>query len=129
MNNPKAPTMVSLFAGCGGLDLGFEQAGFKRVWANDFDKDAQAIFQLNLGEIDCRDIRDVPVTDIPDCDILTAGFPCQPFSNAGSRKGVYDARGTLYLECLRIIEEKNHLLLFLKMLKGLCLRSTKMANA
>ena len=119
MNKPKAPTMVSLFAGCGGLDLGFEQAGFKRVWANDFDKDAQAIFKLNLGEIDCRDIRDVPVSEIPDCDILTAGFPCQPFSNAGSRKGVYDSRGTLYLECLRIIEAKKPSVVVFENVKGL----------
>lgn len=68
------PRLVSLFSGCGGMDKGFEQAGFQRVWANDFDKDAQAVFKLNLGEIDGRDITQVPVEDIPDCDIITAGF-------------------------------------------------------
>lgn len=119
MKKTSAPTMISLFAGCGGLDLGFEQAGFKRVWANDFDKDAQAIFRLNLGEIDCRDIRDVPVEDLPDCDVLTAGFPCQPFSNAGNRKGVFDSRGTLYLECLRIIEKKCPSVVVFENVKGL----------
>ena len=70
--NASAPRLVSLFSGCGGMDKGFEQAGFHRVWANDFDKDAQAVFQLNFGEIDGRDIRDVPVDEIPSCDILTA---------------------------------------------------------
>ena len=68
---------ASLFSGCGGMDIGFEQAGFCRVWANDFDKDAQATFRANLGDIDGRDIRDVPAEEIPDCDIITAGFPCQ----------------------------------------------------
>lgn len=114
-----APRLVSLFSGCGGMDVGFEQAGFRRVWANDFDKDAQAVFSLNLGEIDGRDITTVPVEDIPDCDIITAGFPCQPFSNAGNRKGVYDTRGELYLECLRIIESKKPRAVLFENVKGL----------
>lgn len=113
------PRLVSLFSGCGGLDKGFEMAGYHRVWANDFDKDAQAVFSLNLGEIDGRDITKVPVDDIPDCDILTAGFPCQPFSNAGNRKGVYDSRGELYLECLRIIENKKSKVVLFENVKGL----------
>ena len=113
------PRLVSLFSGCGGMDQGFENAGFKRVWANDFDKDAQAIFQINLGEIDGRDITQVPVEDIPECDIITAGFPCQPFSNAGNRKGVYDSRGELYLECLRIIKSKQPKAVLFENVKGL----------
>lgn len=115
----KAPKLVSLFSGCGGMDVGFERAGFERIWANDFDKDAQAIFRLNLGEIDGRDIREVPVDDILDCDILTAGFPCQPFSNAGNRKGVHDSRGMLYQECLRIIESKKPKAMVFENVKGL----------
>ena len=114
-----APRLVSLFSGCGGMDVGFEQAGYHRVWANDFDKDAQAVFRLNLGEIDGRDITTVPEDEIPDCDIITAGFPCQPFSNAGNRKGVYDARGELYLECLRIIEHKKPRVVLFENVKGL----------
>ena len=114
-----APRLVSLFSGCGGMDVGFEKAGFERVFANDFDKDAQAIFKLNLGDIDGRDIRDVPVEDIPDCDILTAGFPCQPFSNAGNRKGVHDSRGMLYQECLRIIDSKKPKVMVFENVKGL----------
>lgn len=117
--NTSAPRLVSLFSGCGGMDKGFEQAGFHRIWANDFDKDAQAVFRLNFGEIDGRDIRDVPVDEIPDCDILTAGFPCQPFSNAGNRRGVYDSRGELYLECLRIIEKRMPRVVVFENVKGL----------
>lgn len=115
----KAPRLVSLFSGCGGMDKGFEDAGYHRVWANDFDSGAQAVFKLNLGEIDGRDITQVPVDDIPECDIITAGFPCQPFSNAGNRRGVYDERGELYLECLRIIESKKPRAVLFENVKGL----------
>ena len=81
------PKMVSLFSGCGGLDLGFETAGFNIIWANDFDSDAQAVYKLNFGKIDGRDILDVSEDEIPDCDILTAGFPCQPFQVLEIEKG------------------------------------------
>lgn len=114
-----SPRLVSLFSGCGGLDLGFEQAGFHRIWANDFDKDAQAVFRLNLGEIDGRDVRDVSADEIPECDIVLAGFPCQPFSNAGNRKGVHDSRGMLYKECLRIVEAKRPKVFLFENVKGL----------
>jgi len=116
----KKPTMVSLFAGCGGLDLGFKLAGYKILWANDFDKDAQAVYKKNkLGKIDGRDILEINASEIPDCDILTAGFPCQPFSNAGNRKGVHDSRGMLYKECLRIIEKKMPKVFVFENVKGL----------
>ena len=115
----RSPRLVSLFSGCGGLDKGFELAGFKRVFANDFDKDAQAVFRKNLGDIDPRDIRTIPSSEIPDCDILTAGFPCQPFSNAGNRKGVYDKRGDLYLECLRVVKDKHPTVVLFENVKGL----------
>lgn len=118
-SNGNKPKMVSLFAGCGGLDLGFKQAGFNIIWANDFDTDAQAIHKLNLGDIDGRDIMTVSENDIPDCDILTAGFPCQPFSNAGKRKGVHDSRGMLYKECLRIIGKKMPKVFVFENVKGL----------
>lgn len=113
------PKLISLFSGCGGLDLGFIKAGFEVVWANDFDADAQAIHELNIGKIDKRDILTVHEDDIPDGDILTAGFPCQPFSNAGSRKGVYDSRGMLYKECLRIIKCKMPKVFVFENVKGL----------
>lgn len=113
------PKLISLFSGCGGLDLGFEKAGFEKIWANDFDADAQAVYSLNLGDIDGRDIRTIDEKEIPQGDILTAGFPCQPFSSAGSRKGVYDSRGMLYKECLRIIKDKMPKVIVFENVRGL----------
>lgn len=117
--------IASLFSGCGGLDLGFsggfdfngfhfEKLPTNIVFANDFDKDAATCYNsnhllFNTGD-ECilKDIRDIASEDIPDFDILLAGFPCQPFSNAGNRKGVHDdnGRGTLFEECERIIKHK-----------------------
>lgn len=117
--------IASLFSGCGGLDLGFT-GGFsigghyykrldtKVVFANDFDPDAYHCYNANqLLTSDgvhsvLADIRDIQASEIPDFDILLAGFPCQPFSNAGKRKGVKDdnGRGTLFAECERIIKSK-----------------------
>ena len=117
--NGKKIRMVSLFSGCGGLDLGFSEAGFKLIWANDFDADAQRIYELNIGPLDKRDILTVGEDEIPDCDIITAGFPCQPFSNAGNRKGIHDSRGMLYKECLRIIKRKQPKVFVFENVKGL----------
>jgi DNA (cytosine-5)-methyltransferase 1 len=116
----RKPTMVSLFSGCGGLDLGFKRAGYNILWANDFDKDAQAVYKKNkLGKIDDRDILNITASEIPGCEVLTAGFPCQPFSNAGNRKGVHDSRGMLYKECLKIIGEKMPKVFVFENVKGL----------
>lgn len=117
--------IASLFAGCGGLDLGFaggfqfQGKQFSRlntevVYANDFDHDAVTCFNNNIPaydpSADCieKDIRQVELSEIPDYDILLAGFPCQPFSNAGLRGGVNDKynRGTLFEECERILKGK-----------------------
>lgn len=118
-NKVGGPKLISLFSGCGGMDTGFKRAGYDIVYANDFDSDAQAVYSLNLGRIDGRDILTVGEDEIPDGDILTAGFPCQPFSNAGSRKGVHDSRGMLYKECLRIIERKMPKVIVFENVKGL----------
>jgi DNA (cytosine-5)-methyltransferase 1 len=99
-------THVSLFSGCGGFDLGFRQAGFKTVFANDIDSDACSTYRFNLGEITEGDIRSVSLPSFRKrLDVLSAGFPCQPFSNAGTRKGIKDKRGTLYQTALEVVEE------------------------
>lgn len=108
--------VCSLFSGIGGIDLGFKQAGFNIVWANEFNKDAAATYRCNFGN-DClceKDIRNVDVSEIPDFDVLVAGFPCQPFSIMGFRKGFNDPRGNLFFEITRIAEAKKPKVIFLE---------------
>ena len=102
--------VASLFAGVGGIDLGFEKTGqFKTVWANEYDKNARLTylenFSTNLNE---KDIREVNVDEITDIDILLSGFPCTSFSIAGYRKGFEDENtGDLFFETLKIIIAKK----------------------
>lgn len=114
--------IASLFAGVGGIDLGFEQTGkFKTIWANEYDKKAQETFKLNNNAtLSTCDIRDVDVNDIPDIDILLSGFPCTSFSIAGYRKGFEDENsGDLFFETLRIIKAKQPKIIFLENVKNL----------
>lgn len=98
--------VVSLFAGIGGFDLGFINAGFNIVWANDFDKSACMTYRANIGEnIVCDDIRKAKEL-IPEHDVLIGGFPCQPFSSLGKLKGFEDEeRGTLFFEIKDILKK------------------------
>lgn len=97
--------LVSLFSGCGGFDLGFHFAGFRTLWANDINEDAAATFKRNLGDITVGDVTKTPLPKLgAKVDVLVAGFPCQPFSNAGSRLGVTDTRGTLFQDAIRAVE-------------------------
>lgn len=99
-------THISLFSGCGGFDLGFHQAGFKTIFANDINPEACSTYRANIGEIFDGDIRTLKLPAFPKHpDVLTAGFPCQPFSNAGSRKGLDDDRGTLYQTAIDFVKE------------------------
>lgn len=107
----KKLTHVSLFSGCGGFDLGFHQAGFKTIFANDINPDACTTYRANIGEIVDQDIRTIEIPKFPKRpDVLTAGFPCQPFSNAGSRKGIQDDRGTLFqtaIDYVRVLKPRS----------------------
>ncbi|WP_223701715.1 DNA cytosine methyltransferase [Sutcliffiella deserti] len=111
--------LVSLFSGCGGMDLGFKQAGFDIVFANDIDNDAVVTYRENIGEIIQKDIREIHEDEIPECDILVGGFPCQPFSSAGNRKGVADERGTLFHETIRIIKKKQPKVILFENVRGI----------
>lgn len=108
--------VCSLFSGIGGIDLGFQQAGFDVVLANEFDKDAACTYRRNLGKNHLveKDIRKITTNDIPDFDVLVAGFPCQPFSSAGKQKGFQDPRGNLFFEIARIVEAKRPSVIFLE---------------
>lgn len=116
----KTYKIVSLFSGCGGLDLGFsgnfdfrnrhfDKTKFKIEYSNDIDTAAEFVYNANTSffndhELHREDIKDVDFKNIPDFDFLLAGFPCQPFSNAGLRKGINDERGNLFEECEKLLK-------------------------
>ena len=101
--------IVSLFAGCGGLDLGFEKAGFDVVWANEYDTTIHATYRLNhlQTELNTSDIRKLSPQDIPNCDGIIGGPPCQSWSLGGSCRGIEDERGKLVYDYIRIVRAKN----------------------
>lgn len=113
--------IASLFAGCGGLDLGFIQAGFNISWANDFSQDAVNSYKKNIGNhIVCGDITKIPSSDIPDnIDIVLGGFPCQGFSIANKNRSMQDQRNFLYLELIRVIKDKKPSFFIAENVKGL----------
>jgi len=112
-------TAVSLFCGAGGLDLGFENAGFHTIWANDFDADACKTHQnWSKAEVVCDDISKVDISKIPDSDIILGGFPCQGFSLSGPRK-IDDSRNALYKHYVKIVAEKQPLIFVGENVKGL----------
>lgn len=112
--------VASLFAGIGGLDLGFENAGFDVVWANDFDKYAVETYRANVGDnIVHGDIRKV-MDQIPETDVLIGGFPCQPFSTLGKLKGFEDEeRGTLFFVIKEILKNSNTKVVVLENVKNI----------
>ena len=114
-------TQIDLFAGIGGIRLGFQNNGGKTVFSSEWDKFAQKTYRINYGEIPFGDITQINEHDIPEHDILLAGFPCQPFSQAGLKKGFEDTRGTLFFDIARILRAKRpkaFLLENVKQLKG-----------
>ena len=106
----------SLFAGMGGIDIAFEKAGAKVVWANEIDKYACISYRLNFPKckmFEC-DIQNLNSVNLDDVDIITAGFPCQSFSSVGLGGGFDDPRGNLFFEIARIVKEKNPRVIFLE---------------
>ena len=128
-NNQKEETVkklktLDLFAGIGGIKIGFEKAGFECVFSNDFDKDCKITYDLNFScdqkSLVLGDISKISSNIIPDFDILTGGFPCQPFSIAGYRKGFSDGdRGSLFFEIVRILKDKKPRAFLLENVKNL----------
>jgi DNA (cytosine-5)-methyltransferase 1 len=101
--------VASLFAGAGGLDLGFQQAGFSIPWANEYDKNIWATYEKNAPhtKLDRRSITSVEPVDIPAIDGMIGGPPCQSWSEAGMARGIEDHRGQLFFEYLRLLEAKR----------------------
>ena len=112
---------IDLFAGIGGIRLGFEKV-FKDessfVFASEIDKFAQTTYYANFNHLPSGDITCIKASEIPSFDILLAGFPCQPFSNAGLKKGFDDTRGTLFFDIARIAKYHKPKVLFLENVKG-----------
>jgi DNA (cytosine-5)-methyltransferase 1 len=109
---------IDLFAGIGGIRLGFQELG-KCVFSSEWDKFAQITYEANFGYKPQGDIMQIHETDMPSFDILLAGFPCQPFSNAGLKKGFEDTRGTLFFDIARIINFHKPKVVFLENVKAL----------
>ena len=101
--------IVSFFSGAGGLDLGFKKAKFKLIWANEFDSSIHPTFKKNFPEtlLDPRSIVDIDPKEVPDCDGIIGGPPCQSWSEAGAGRGINDSRGQLFHNYVDIIEEKK----------------------
>lgn len=109
-----------MFSGAGGLDLGFIEAGHTVVWANDFDADAVATYRKNIGDhIVLGDIKQIDADEIPDCDVVVGGFPCQGFSVANTKRNTLDERNQLYKEFLRVLEAKRPKYFLAENVKGI----------
>jgi DNA (cytosine-5)-methyltransferase 1 len=123
--------IVSFFAGAGGLDLGFEQAGFDVVWANEYDKEIWETYERNHKNtvLDRRSIVDIPSNEVPDCDGIIGGPPCQSWSEAGSQKGIADKRGQLFYEFMRILADKKPKFFLAENVSGMLLPAHKEALA
>lgn len=116
------PTVVSLFSGAGGMDLGFIQSGYRVIWANDFQKDAVTTYQKNIGDhIVYGDIAKITKDQLPQesVDVVLGGFPCQGFSVANTKRSMEDKRNFLYLELLRVVKELQPKFFVAENVKGL----------
>lgn len=101
--------LVTFFSGAGGLDLGFSQAGFEVVWANEYDKEIWETYEKNHKGVflDRRSITDISTDEVPECDGIIGGPPCQSWSEAGALRGIGDKRGQLFYDFIRILADKQ----------------------
>ncbi len=106
-SNVKSYSFIDLFAGIGGIRTAFERQGYDCVLSSEIDSDCRDIYYKNYGEIPFGDVRELSSNSIGKYDVLTAGFPCQPFSICGRKRGFEDTRGTLFFEICRIIKDTN----------------------
>jgi DNA (cytosine-5)-methyltransferase 1 len=121
--------IISLFTGAGGLDLGFHQAGFETIFANEYDKTIWDTFEHNFPKtkLDKRSIVDLPSSDVPDSIGIIGGPPCQSWSEAGAGRGINDKRGQLFFEYIRILKEKEPLFFLAENVSGILLPRHKEA--
>lgn len=99
---------IDLFAGIGGMRIAFQRVGGECVFSSEWDRFSQQTYKENFGEMPSGDITQIDAKDIPDFDVLIAGFPCQPFSSIGKREGFeHPTQGTLFFDVVRILEEKK----------------------
>lgn len=113
--------IASLFSGCGGLDLGFQESGFNISWANEYDSTIWETYELNHPEtfLDKRSITEIPSNEIPDCIGIIGGPPCQSWSEAGAGRGIKDARGQLFYEYIRTLKDKQPLFFLAENVSGI----------
>lgn len=113
--------IVSFFSGAGGLDRGFENAGYKIAWANEYDKSIWDTYRHNFPKsvLDERSIVDIDSDEVPDCDGIVGGPPCQSWSEAGALRGIEDARGQLFFEYIRILEAKRPIFFLAENVSGI----------
>ena len=113
--------VVSLFSGCGGLDLGFQSAGFNIIFANEYDKSIWDTYEFNHPNtnLDKRDIKNIKSSEIPDCIGIIGGPPCQSWSEAGAGRGINDFRDQLFYEYIRIVKEKKPLFFVAENVSGI----------
>jgi DNA (cytosine-5)-methyltransferase 1 len=112
-------TFIDLFAGIGGIRIGFEKAGGESVFTSEWDKYSQKTYQANFEEIPYGDITKIKAEEIPNFDVLLAGFPCQPFSQAGLKKGFNDIRGNLFFDIVKIVKHHKPSVVFLENVRNL----------
>ncbi len=112
--------VAGFFAGVGGIELGFQQAGFNIVWSNEIDEKAAITFKCNhSSKLVVDDIYNIKSEEIPDVDVIVGGFPCQAFSIAGHKKGFEDERGEVFFKLAQIIDKKKPRVIFIENVKNL----------